>query len=389
MVNSEESSLAAVQKLSQKLTYFFPLYRHVRKLLPIWCNKNVVRVQEFVEGVKSLPDIRRVPSNEEDPQRWIVDQLDGSNKELANEILIRTLGNVPPTETVIRGAWFMCAKHQLLTSRAGTLDLTVAGRDFLDNKIGKTEFEIDSQEAIVEILKLSEVMAPYKRKDLLSPWSTLMKNSSVSLNKSTIEGHLSWRLRNLVDRGLVESRKREYTLSDSGRLYLKKYHDSQNRTQTHDVKIGNILSKVPPRLSSNKDYQEKLKDAIRRLNVEQYAIEHVKAHYKQKGFIGHNRERDKKGWDWDFIREGSNTLHVEIKGCSGSNPIARLTRNEYTAMEQYKVDGYRLAIVTKALEHRRLYIVRFNADDGTWQDQEGIEFIVTDHEETVAQVQET
>ena len=107
-----------------------------------------------------------------------------------------------------------------------------------------------------------------------------------------------------------------------------------------------------------------------RTKVENAAIDHVKEHYRKKGYRWRSVETENKGWDLEFTRQSSKLL-VEVKGCSGKVGQVELTPNEYAAMNRLRNrDVYRLAIVTSALEAPRLSIVSFNGSDESWRDQD-------------------
>ena len=107
-----------------------------------------------------------------------------------------------------------------------------------------------------------------------------------------------------------------------------------------------------------------------RIKVENAAIDHVKEHYRRRGYGWRSVETENKGWDLEFTHQFSKLL-VEVKGCSGKIGQVELTPNEYAAMNRLRNrDAYRLAIVTSALEAPRLSIVSFNGSDESWRDQD-------------------
>ena len=109
-------------------------------------------------------------------------------------------------------------------------------------------------------------------------------------------------------------------------------------------------------------------DPLLRTKVEKAAINHVIDHYKGKGFEWDTVEKENKGWDLEF-RLGESHLLVEVKGCSGDRGQVELTPNEYAQMLRRR-GKYRLAIVTRALDHPQLSIVRYNESDETWCDRD-------------------
>ena len=107
-------------------------------------------------------------------------------------------------------------------------------------------------------------------------------------------------------------------------------------------------------------------DPALRAEVEKAAIAYVIEHYG--GYAWKSVESENKGWDLEFTR-GAVKLCVEVKGCSGGRAQAELTPNEFAAMSR-RHRGYRLAIVARAFDKPRLYIISYNARDDTWRDQQ-------------------
>ncbi|OEO30083.1 hypothetical protein VW23_001400 [Devosia insulae DS-56] len=85
-----------------------------------------------------------------------------------------------------------------------------------------------------------------------------------------------------------------------------------------------------------------------RKKVEKAAEEAVVAYYRDRGYR-HFEDKTKIKCGHDFVfRNGTEALHVEVKGTSSNNPSFFLTRNEHAA--GYQADpAWRLAMVTNAL----------------------------------------
>lgn len=79
--------------------------------------------------------------------------------------------------------------------------------------------------------------------------------------------------------------------------------------------------------------------------VEMAACRHVERHYRSKGFKLTSREAEKVGYDFDAVRNGT-TLHVEVKGVSGSLVAFPITVNEVNRARKDR--QFRLAVVTAA-----------------------------------------
>lgn len=84
--------------------------------------------------------------------------------------------------------------------------------------------------------------------------------------------------------------------------------------------------------------------------VEKAACRAVKRHFERRGYQVVSREKANRGYDFDASRDGE-TLHVEVKGISGSLERFPITVNEVNCA---RTDSkFQLAIVTEALSSKR------------------------------------
>ena len=96
---------------------YFPRYETVRLLLPIWNGENVSRVKSLRNAIYNLRGTPQSPLNWLDPPTWIRERLNGSDRELANEIWHASEGRVNPRHT--DGSWIVCTRFQLLHQESG------------------------------------------------------------------------------------------------------------------------------------------------------------------------------------------------------------------------------------------------------------------------------
>jgi len=138
--------------------------------------------------------------------------------------------------------------------------------------------------------------------------------------------------------------------------------------------IGNpeYASITTPRGGGSGKGSGKQSDPELRSKVETEAVKYVSEYYQSKGFSCRSVEKDNAGWDLE-LSNGCVELLVEVKGCSGSTPSVEVTPNEYRQMKAKRHHGYRLAIVTNALNnrYRRLSIVSYNKVNDSWHDEDG------------------
>lgn len=91
-------------------------------------------------------------------------------------------------------------------------------------------------------------------------------------------------------------------------------------------------------------------DFKQNLKVELAACKAFKDYYKRKGYLVTSREKENIGYDFDVSKNGE-TLHVEVKGISGSGFKFPITANEVACA---KSDSkFHLAVVSEATTPRR------------------------------------
>lgn len=117
-------------------------------------------------------------------------------------------------------------------------------------------------------------------------------------------------------------------------------------------------------------------DLLRRIKVEEAAIQAASNHFIAQGFSVDSVERDNVGWDLE-ARNGDICLRLEVKGLSGHDNTADLTPNEYKAMQRAHAT-YRVCIVTNALTSPVLRIFGWSDIKRGWFDQNNVELTVTE-----------
>lgn len=105
-------------------------------------------------------------------------------------------------------------------------------------------------------------------------------------------------------------------------------------------------------------------DAAHNALVEAAACAHVWTHFEELGYKLKSVEKDNRGWDLEAV-SGRITLHIEVKGLSGSRRTVEVTPNEYRAFKAVSSD-YRLAVVSSALTKPRLTLVHHDPTARTW-----------------------
>lgn len=130
--------------------------------------------------------------------------------------------------------------------------------------------------------------------------------------------------------------------------------------------VKNVLNLVagkkikPVRKKGKKGKQ----DQERKAKIEQAALHLCSAYFKSLGYSVKSVEKDNRGWDLE-ARLGKILLRIEVKGLSADSFCVELTPNEFKAFSQ-KLDGYRLAVVTRALDYPDLHVCRYSKEKASW-----------------------
>ena len=198
---------------------WFPVYGEVRHLLRIWPGFTKSHVTDLHKKLAELRGSPQSPVDWRDPDSWIQERLDGEDLKLAQEIWTESGKSVNPRHTA--GHWTLSQKYQLLVENGdGSLRLTERGRDFIDEELGEAEAFLDLQEGLLELLTILADSGSARIGALVDPWAEFLKRRSGFRSPSTIRDTLRRRLRNLLDRRLVNRERQKYTVTDTGLRYL-------------------------------------------------------------------------------------------------------------------------------------------------------------------------
>ncbi len=204
---------------------WFPVYGEVRHLLRIWAGRPKSHVTGLHNTFAQLRGTPQKPVDWRDPDSWILDKLDGDDRKLAQAIWTESDKSVNPRHTA--GHWILSQKYRLLVDGGGgNLRMTERGRDFVEHEFGKAEGLLDLQEGLIELLMILADSGSARIGALVDPWAEFLKRRSGFRSPSTIRDTLRRRLRNLLDRRLVNRERQKYTVTDTGLQYLTRVGSS-------------------------------------------------------------------------------------------------------------------------------------------------------------------
>lgn len=200
----------------------YPVYSEVRHLLSVWpgrLRKQVIGLHTTLWDQRGTP---QKPVDWTDPAAWIPERLAGDDLDLAQAVWNLSKGAVNPRHT--RYHFQLAENYDLLRIDGhGVLELTEAGRDFREHPGGETEAVVDEGEGLIKLLSMVANHGPVWPKGLVESWGEyLARCGSPFRSKYTIPQTMSFRLKNLLERGLVEKRGHTYSVTPGGLAYLQK-----------------------------------------------------------------------------------------------------------------------------------------------------------------------
>ena len=200
----------------RQLTPELPTFESARRFMRVIDGLSLVAYQSMDTALREHYGSSKDQTNWKDPATWIPERLDGPDCELALRLWTESGGLVNPRHTF--GHRYLCTLNDLLREGLGNWQVTPKGREFLEENPAVLR-QIDEYEGI--LLLLGDIArSPGRSKDLLDNFRRFCLASTTSQAESTISSALSFRLKNLVARNLVERRGWTYQVTEEGLRYL-------------------------------------------------------------------------------------------------------------------------------------------------------------------------
>ena len=202
------------------LTRFFPTYIKAQRFLLIL---EGTRYSQYLAMWKTIfTNQKGTPqdtANWTNPQEWIPQRLDGEEQELALRIWHESDHLVNPRYT--DGIISLTQKHAL-ADYTNTFAITEVGRKFLgDDK--NTLRKIDEYEGVLAILASVMASGPSQRKVLFDRFKVFCMTNTNSKSDTFVFSQLDFRLKNLLQRKLIEKNGQNYKITIGGLDWLE--HD--------------------------------------------------------------------------------------------------------------------------------------------------------------------
>ena len=328
----------AIETKQRVRTPWFPMYCEVRHLLLVWSGRPKRQITGLLSTFGELRGTPQKPVDWTDPDTWILERLSGDDQDLAQAIWTKSGKTVNPR--YIRGSWRLSQKYELLEDDTDSnLRLTGAGQNFINHERGETEALLDEQEGLAKLLTLVADNGPTRASGILEEWTEYLKcYSSPFSSPSTIRDTLGARLKNLLDRGLVDRKSAMYSVTDLGLAYLRQVGTEEALGEDEKQELWSLAKK------QEASVRESLRDFLS--NRDAFAFEHLVKH----------------------LLEEMGYQNVEVtppSGDGGVDVIADIELGITSVREVVQAKRHRRTIQRKELDALRGSLHRFNAVRGT------------------------
>ena len=313
----------------------FPVYSELRHLLRVWPGRPRRQVTGLRATILELRGTRKSSVDWTNPASWISERLDASDRELAQTIWDDSKGEVNPRH--IYGHWLLARRYGLLGEDSdGLLQITEAGRNFLETPGGEAEALVDEAEGLSKLLSIVADTGPGRAGGLLEEWADYLRRRSAIRSESMIKDTMRRRLANLVARGLVERKGNLYSATSDGVFYLRQTEDGQRAAGDHD-EVWTLV----------RQHATTVRDSLRRQlqEMDPFAFEHLVKR----------------------LLEEMDYQNVEVTSRSndgGVDVVADMEVGITSIREVVQAKRHRRAIQRKDLDALRGSLYRFNAVRG-------------------------
>lgn len=243
-------------------TPHFPVYSTVNKMLAVLPGVPRATLISMIRIIGEQTGTPQNPVDWSEPDTWINERLSGDEADLAQRIWVKTGRTVNPRH--IYGAYFFINRYQLLAlDDGGVYRLSERGQAFLDND-AKVVRELDEAEGLPQLLAILATKTRARRGDLLTDWGEFLLEHSRSSTPATFKSTLSYRLLNLIERGLAAREGNAYVITSQGMAY------ATSVTRTNNDPRREVLRAIT---EFNKDQRENLREQLQILHP--YRFEHL------------------------------------------------------------------------------------------------------------------
>ncbi len=337
----EGTTLNAIEEAGGEAQVFissFPTYDEVRAVLPVWAGRERREITGMYSAVWEHRGSPQENVDWSDPDQWIGERLEGAAQEMALATWAKSGKKVNPRHAT--GHWRLATRYRLLSDEAGgTLSLTERGRQFLGEPTGPMVREIDLSQGLVKLLELLAERGTSKRGDFLGPWREYVESESRIRSDLALKSFLWGRLRNLVDRSLVERAGNSYSITAAGLAYLREVSNSAVSAEPEVLQQVRQLA-----VEQRREARQALADLL--AEIEPYDFEHLI-----------RRLLEEMGYESVEVTQRSNDRGVDV--------VANIVVGITSIREVVQVKRHRANIQRPVLDALRGSLHRFKGVRGT------------------------
>ena len=316
---------------------YFPLYSELRDLLRVWRGRPRDQVTGLRATIIGLQGTRTSSVDWTDPAAWIPARLTGSARELARAIWEESNGMVNPRHTY--GHWLLAQRYGLLqVDGEGLLELTKAGRNFIEEPGGEVEVKIDEIEGLIKLLYIVSNSGPARAGGLVEEWRDYLTRRSAIRSESMAKDTMRRRLNNLLVRGLIQREGIVYSVTPNGLTYAHDVGDEDSTAGRHHNQVWALVRQL------KHNVRESLRELLH--NMDPFAFEHLIKQLLE---------------EMDY----QNVMVTARSGDGGIDVVADIELGITSVREVVQAKRHRRTIQRKDLDALRGSLYRFNAVRGT------------------------
>lgn len=201
-------------------TPLFPTYSTIYHLLRVFDGYPKSDLTGMIQEIRNQTGTPQNPVDWSDPDKWIDERLEGTSKQVAQEIWEESNHEVNPRH--IYGGYLLINTYNLLDEVGGTYTANENTALFL-SRDPQLIRSIDDAEGVGELLSILATKSKATRSDLLPEWRQFLNEYSRYGTPSTIKDTLRRRLVNVIERGLVARDGNTYVITDNGIHYAAEF----------------------------------------------------------------------------------------------------------------------------------------------------------------------
>lgn len=206
----------------------FPEYATVVALLKLLDGTTVASFKSMWNAIWELTGTPQNSVTWTDPDAWIEERLNGTDKATALNIWLGSNKTVNPRW--IRGDQFLINGYKLIEEVSGLYRLTDRGRVFISKKDNEIVWEIDKEEGLIQLLLQAAALDKGKRADFLDEWKSYLDTNSNVREDNVVKEYLRRRLINLKSRDYLSREGNSYAITSEGLAYLKAVNENNQDT---------------------------------------------------------------------------------------------------------------------------------------------------------------